>query len=329
MKTSVAMATYNGEKYILEQLESIRKQTKSIDEVVISDDCSSDNTCMVIKNYIKKYNLVNWHLLENDENQGYCKNFFKAMYATTGDLIYLSDQDDVWLENKVEVMSNIISEKNLIALFSSYGLINQKSESLTFIPPKLTNIDLNFSSKFIEINIDSLIICSYLRGCALCFRRDVLDIIKTHALDEYCSPNLLGHDWLISIISCITGTCGIYKRKLFEYRIHDENTSLNSIRTKGIASTIDKRIEGIEKSILIHSKLITELSIKDDVQFSIKKAIEFEEKRLHFLVTGKLLEWIKLFLNLFHYKKYYKSFIKGIRVYVGDLIYIKSKERNC
>ena len=70
LKISLVMATYNGEKYIKKQLESIRKQTQPIDEVIISDDNSNDTTMKIVKNYILNYNLHNWYVYSNDENIG-------------------------------------------------------------------------------------------------------------------------------------------------------------------------------------------------------------------------------------------------------------------
>lgn len=92
---SVAMCTFNGEKYIKEQIESIINQSLVPDEIVICDDCSKDNTINIIKE-----TLANWsgkaNLIINEDNLGYRKNFEKAISLCNGDIIFLSDQDDVW-----------------------------------------------------------------------------------------------------------------------------------------------------------------------------------------------------------------------------------------
>ena len=111
MKNSVIMATYNGEKYITEQLDSIRNQTLPPDEVIICDDCSSDNTRTIINEYISKYKLTGWQLYSNEKNIGFFDNFFKALRLSTGDVIYLSDQDDVWDKYKLRTFT-IQFEKN-------------------------------------------------------------------------------------------------------------------------------------------------------------------------------------------------------------------------
>ena len=109
MKISVVMATYNGEQYITEQLDTIRNQTKKIDELIICDDRSSDKTVSIVKDYICKYGLDDrWSICVNEENLGYANNFHKATMLATGDLIFFSDQDDLWREDKVEIMTDIM-----------------------------------------------------------------------------------------------------------------------------------------------------------------------------------------------------------------------------
>ncbi|HFI0749913.1 TPA: glycosyltransferase, partial [Streptococcus suis] len=91
MKISVAMTTYNGEDFIVPQMDSIRCQTMAPDEVIIVDDCSNDRTIELVEDYINRYNLYNWKIILNTENIGWRKNFRKALFSTTGDIIFLAD----------------------------------------------------------------------------------------------------------------------------------------------------------------------------------------------------------------------------------------------
>lgn len=105
MKSSLLMATFNGEKYIKEQLDSIRCQTKSPDEVIICDDCSIDNTKSVILKYIEDHQLNNkWRFIQNNDNLGFRKNFQKLISLAKNEVIFLCDQDDIWNLEKIEVM---------------------------------------------------------------------------------------------------------------------------------------------------------------------------------------------------------------------------------
>jgi len=104
---SVAMATYNGEKYIREQLESILKQLNEDDEIIISDDGSTDNTINIIKSFEDKRIKI----FDGPRN-GVKQNFANAIYNCTGKYIFLSDQDDIWCDNKVNiVLKNFEKEK--------------------------------------------------------------------------------------------------------------------------------------------------------------------------------------------------------------------------
>jgi len=116
MKISVCMATYNGERYLKEQLDSILKQLSFTDEIIISDDGSQDRTIEIIESFgdsrIKLFHSTQQNLIYNFEN---------ALSKASGDIIFLSDQDDIWYENKVE--------KSMYHL-QKYGLVF--SNALTF-----------------------------------------------------------------------------------------------------------------------------------------------------------------------------------------------------
>ena len=111
MSVSVVMATYCGERYIIEQLDSIVCQLGVGDEIIICDDCSSDNTVAVIRDYITQKHLENIiHITINEKNLGFQNNFNKAMKLAQNEYIFFSDQDDVWLDTKIADMVKIMKE---------------------------------------------------------------------------------------------------------------------------------------------------------------------------------------------------------------------------
>ena len=118
MKTSVVMSTYNGEEYIIEQLDSLRNQSRPADEVLIADDCSTDNTVDIVRNYIKKNNLTTWKLVVNKQNKGWRRNFMEAMWSTSGDLVFPCDQDDIWRLDKIEIMTKLMGDNSQIQLLT-------------------------------------------------------------------------------------------------------------------------------------------------------------------------------------------------------------------
>lgn len=101
MKISIAMATYNGSRYLHEQLESFTVQSRLPDELVICDDGSSDDTLEILERFAATAPF-GVHVVKNQVNLGYTQNFAKAMSLCAGDIIFLSDQDDVWFDNKIE-----------------------------------------------------------------------------------------------------------------------------------------------------------------------------------------------------------------------------------
>lgn len=112
---SVAMCTYNGEKFIKAQLESILAQTHVPDEIIICDDCSQDSTIDIVSSILKSWN-GRYKIIVNQSNLGFKRNFAKAISLCTGDIIFLADQDDVWESCKIDVISKIFQNHNDISL---------------------------------------------------------------------------------------------------------------------------------------------------------------------------------------------------------------------
>ena len=111
-RSAVAMATYNGEAYLKEQVDSILSQTCSDFELQISDDASTDGTLAILEAYSAKDPRVHVHV--NEKNIGYRANFYKAISMCSADLIFLSDQDDRWLPHKMETLLRKIGDKMLV-----------------------------------------------------------------------------------------------------------------------------------------------------------------------------------------------------------------------
>lgn len=106
MKTSVVLATYNGQKFLNDQILSIVNQTIVPDEILVFDDQSTDNTMNIIMKYVRNYPKINWKVKVNSRNQGFKNNFHQLINSAQGDIIFLSDQDDIWNHNKIEKMIN-------------------------------------------------------------------------------------------------------------------------------------------------------------------------------------------------------------------------------
>ena len=117
---SVCIATYNGEKFLRQQIESILSQLSHDDEIIVSDDCSSDRTV----DLLREFKDERIKLFVNDSNVGVVKNFENAIKNSTQEFIFLSDQDDVWTPNKVEVVKKMLNEYDFVS--HNANIINEE-----------------------------------------------------------------------------------------------------------------------------------------------------------------------------------------------------------
>ena len=227
---SVAVTTYNGEKYIEEQLCSICKQTMPVDEIIIVDDLSTDRTVAVIKDFIQTNKENRIHLFVNKKNLGYTENFYKAISKTRGDYIFLSDQDDLWKENKVERMVNVIKDTDSEILCSNFEIIDEKgipTKKEFRIPGYIRNAQEGFS----EVGLKMLMLENVAQGCTYCFTNKVRDIyLRIHYTE-------IIHDHQLMVIGAAVGKAGFLNEKLIDYRIHSSNA---------IGFTDRKKIRGID-----------------------------------------------------------------------------------
>lgn len=204
MKISVCMATYNGEKYIKEQLASILPQLQENDEVIISDDSSTDKTTEIIESFNDKRII----LIKYQKFKSPIFNFENSLKKATGDVIFLSDQDDVWMNNKVAILLKYLNDFDLI--LSDAFVVD---ENLNVISDSFYSI--NGSKKGLLKNI---IKNSYL-GCTMAFNRKILN--KSLPFPK----TIPMHDWWLGLIGEKYGKTFFVKEKLIKYRRHGENAS--------------------------------------------------------------------------------------------------------
>lgn len=215
---SIAMTTYNGEKYIARQLETILIQTIPADEIVICDDCSTDKTVDIIEHIASANPTAHIRLYKNKKNLGYVKNFYKAISLTKGDYIFLADQDDEWHLNKIERSLQIITGEKASAICTNCRLIDEKSEyledSVTY--PRNPFID-NVTKEITPISFYELIIGNIAQGCTYCFTKEVKECYL-----RMNSPHLI-HDHQIMFVATLLGDVYFLNESLIDYRLHEKN----------------------------------------------------------------------------------------------------------
>lgn len=308
MKVSVVMATYNGEGYIYEQMLSICHQTMPPDEVVIFDDCSKDQTVAVIRDFIESHGLGNWKLTVNQENKGWMRNFTEALKEAQGDYIFFSDQDDIWLEDKIEVMTSFMEGNPEIACLtgkvimadSNGTALAEEDASAEATPGKLTRH--RFSASFNT---------AVMPGCSMCVTKQLAEILTQANVtncpyDEQCCR--------LGIL--LDGTYTL-DRPVILHRLHAHNTSGFTQDVNFGSSSLQKRMESIANNIVWLERLSRvpglQRLLDKRKKSCVRDTISFQKKRLEFLSGRNML----LFLRLLKYKKYYS----GISMYLGDFSY--------
>ena len=206
---SIAMATYNGAKFITRQLDSIYGQTYRPLEVVAVDDCSDDETPAILDEYRKRYGL---RIVRNTTRLGFMKNFEKAISLCSGEYIALSTQDDIWLPHKIERLVSSIGTASLIC--SDVSLIDERD---TVIVPSLQKA-LHIPVPHRENQFTTLAFLDYVRGCTSMFHRSLIG--RALPIPEAA----MSHDWWLGI--CATRLHGVMylPERLTLYRRHTTNT---------------------------------------------------------------------------------------------------------
>jgi glycosyltransferase involved in cell wall biosynthesis len=122
---SIALASYNGERYVNEQLESIARQTRLPDELIVSDDASTDATPDIVLDFARRAPFP-VRFLQNRERLGSTRNFEAAIRACNGDIIFLCDQDDVWYPNKISLVEeHFINDPSAGAVFTDANVVDE------------------------------------------------------------------------------------------------------------------------------------------------------------------------------------------------------------
>jgi glycosyltransferase involved in cell wall biosynthesis len=213
MKVSVAVCTYNGEQYLEEQLLSILNQSVPPDEIIICDDRSTDNTVGIIEQLKERHPQL--AVVVNEKNLGVKNNFEKAIGLTTGDIIFLSDQDDIWEKNKVQKFLMAFKQNPSVKAFFSDGYILSDGEAHKSLWESLgfneANILKNKFSLFLYLNYFDNIVT----GAALAFRTEAKKDIFPFRL-----PGNVIHDAWIGLKLSNTGNILPLSEKTFFYRVH-------------------------------------------------------------------------------------------------------------
>lgn len=281
-KVSVVLSTYNGETYVIEQLDSLRNQIYQPDEVIISDDCSTDNTVSIIETYIKNYNLQNWQLIKNDENQGWRKNFIDLLRIASNDIIFTCDQDDIWDSRKISVMKSIMDEHTEIDLLTcKYTEFYEDGREIDC--PK------DFGAGLSKVVPNYNIFKIPFPGCSFAIRKSLAK--KT------CNywKNSFPHDAIMWRIALLSDSLYVYGEPLFIMRKH--LSSSYAIESRKLKEKNVKRdwLNYADETIRTLKEFISNDSINDNKIIDILETnLEFIQCRMAFYDHKSLISAVKL-----------------------------------
>lgn len=220
MTTSVALCTYNGASYIQEQIESILNQTMPVDEIVICDDGSTDDTLQII-NKLRQAATIDIRVYKNENQLGVSNNFQKAINLCQGDIIFLSDQDDIWMPEKVEKISNYFNvHSDIEVVFSNALLIEADGSNSRALPGNLW--DYTFRPVYQKMFNHGLQLECFLEGDIA--TGATMAIKKTFRTAICTSFETTLHDYSIAIIAAKDGKLGYVDNILTKYRLHTGQT---------------------------------------------------------------------------------------------------------
>ena len=219
LSTEVIVCTYNGARFIVEQLESIFGQSQKPDLISIYDDRSVDNTVAIVLHFIEQRgtNDVSTRVRINENNLGFALNFSNAIAEAQCDVLFLCDQDDRWHENKIRTSLDIIQNSKADMMFSDGILIDAEGHRLP-VRSVLTNYGLSKSNivNFPRNPAQHLLRRNYVNGAAMAIRRAA-------AQAALPVPAGVPHDYWLAIWCALHGGIDATADCLYEYRQHDSN----------------------------------------------------------------------------------------------------------
>lgn len=206
-KISIALTTYNGQKYLNDLLSSLQNQTLLADEIIVVDDNSTDNTYTILNSF-KDY--LPLKIYRNNITRGVNKNFEKAISLCTGDFILICDQDDIWLNFKIEYLYNEIiryNNSNPVLIRSNAFLNYDSSEKVAIL----------FNKQDQQASINKTFFKPRAQGAGMILNKSLTNLVLPFP------DNIHAYDFYISLTASLLGTSKFIHTPLMFYRIHENN----------------------------------------------------------------------------------------------------------
>lgn len=216
IRASVCMASYRGARYIQEQIDSILVQLGPTDELIVVDDASADNTVEIVKAIADP----RIHLIEMTMNQGYVRSFEQAVLSSRGDFVFLADQDDVWLPDRLELMLGALQNSGVVA--SNFNVLGGKSRGGV---PELRATD---STHYLRNILGTVVGYRPYYGCAMAMTRKQAKIFAP--IPSYVVES---HDLWLALCGNVGKTMSHLQEPTLSRRLHEDNVTPRGWRSLG------------------------------------------------------------------------------------------------
>ena len=299
VNVSLCMCTYNGEQYLREQLDSIVNQTKLPSEIIVFDDASTDGTVAILNEYKTAHPQIRWDIRVNEKNAGWRVNFKNCLEQASGDVIFLADQDDIWMSDKLAVMTRaLLQNPEIEVLVSDYtpfymdGSIDHGIE-----------VETEGTKTVSPLPTDKKLLHCARPGCAFA--------LKKEALPDFfaCWQPHFAHDAILWRTAALKGTLYRIDYSSILFRRHSSNASSNQNgRISAAERNSQKKILSMYRDCI---EALRALPLSKKSAATLDKVSKWNEKRIALYENPSIWKWIALCVNVGYYQSI-KSYLKDL-----------------
>ncbi len=294
-KIDILLATYNGEKFVKEQIESILNQTYENFNLIISDDASTDNTLNILEEYEKKDTRIK--VFKKEKNKGLIDNFEFLLKNVTSDYFMFSDQDDIWKKDKIEKSINKLKEESSGLVYTDLEIVDEK---LNVIYPSYWKYKQIYKKIIKYNNFEALYLNNFVTGCTILAKskyiKDILPLPR--------NSKFVLHDYWTALIISAKDKISYVEEPTIQYRQHKNNRVGSSRKSDQLENFEDLR------NLFIKVKIEHFEVFKENIEkIKTKEISKYTNEALKYFENLKKVKYINLknwnlFFRLYKYEEF-------------------------
>lgn len=294
-KIDILLATYNGEKFVKEQIESILNQTYENFNLIISDDASTDNTLNILEEYEKKDTRIK--VFKKEKNEGLIDNFEFLLKNVTSDYFMFSDQDDIWKKDKIEKSINKLKEESSGLVYTDLEIVDEK---LNVIYPSYWKYKQIYKKIIKYNNFEALYLNNFVTGCTILAKskyiKDILPLPR--------NSKFVLHDYWTALIVSAKDKISYVEEPTIQYRQHKNNRVGSSRKSDQLENFEDLR------NLFIKVKIEHFEVFKENIEkIKTKEISKYTNEALKYFENLKKVKYINLknwnlFFRLYKYEEF-------------------------